>query len=62
MFKSQEKHERMKVLTSKRSEEMKLCKRLALEQLEMNFVGCPTNQQLNELTQNIKFLHAEMVS
>ena len=38
-----------------------MCQRLALEQLEMNFVGCPTTQQLNELTQNIKFLEAETV-
>jgi len=56
---NKEKHERLKILTAKRSEEMKMCQRLALEQLEMNFVGCPTTQQLNELTQNIKFLEAE---
>eukprot|EP00112_Aurelia_sp_Birch-Aquarium-sp1_P004456 Seg1507.5 transcript_id=Seg1507.5/GoldUCD/mRNA.D3Y31 product="Protein regulator of cytokinesis 1" protein_id=Seg1507.5/GoldUCD/D3Y31 len=56
---NKEKHERMKTLTQKRSDEMKLCERLALQQLELNFVGCPTNQQLNELSQNIIFLQDE---
>ena len=52
----------MKTLTQKRSEEMKLCERLALQQLELNFVGCPTKQQLNELNQNIIFLQDEKVN
>eukprot|EP00795_Rhopilema_esculentum_P011706 gene11706-50_t len=57
---NKEKHQRMKTLATKRSEELTLCQRLALEQLEMTFVGCPSAQQLNELSQNIKFLQDEM--
>eukprot|EP00794_Sanderia_malayensis_P005658 gene5658-6354_t len=57
---NKEKHERLKELKNLRTEEEKLCNRLSLPQHELNFVGCPAKEQINELEQNVGFLQAEM--
>lgn len=56
---NKEKHDRLKSLKRLRNDEQELCDRLVMPQHELNFVGCPTLEQLRELEQNVKFLKAE---
>ena len=57
----QEKHDRLKTLKRLRTEETYLCDRLVMPQHDLNFIGCPSLDQLRELEQNVKFLKAEKV-
>lgn len=56
---NKEKHDRLKTLKRLRTDEMALCESLMMPQHDLNFVGCPTLEQLRELEQNVKFLKAE---
>ena len=56
------KHDRLKTLKRLRNDEQLLCERLIMPQHDLNFVGCPTLEQLRELEQNVKFLKEDKVS
>lgn len=56
---NKKKYDRMKCLRRLRDDEMHLCETLGMPQVDINFVACPTQEQLRELEQHIVFLKLE---